>query len=392
MALYQNYPYTDLQTLNLDGALRQIKTNTDNIADEVTARTAAVNSLDARITALEPLQATHVLFVGDSYAVTSVVGTSTWATVAADCMGKTVGTDAFIASQGSVGFLNLITDTNNFRTLMENASVPNPYSVGAIIVCGGANDTNGTESAITSAISEFMQSAKTHYPNAKVYVGMIGNFAAGFRDQRLTVENAYKKCVSYGAVYLNGVEFVNHVYNQFIDEVHPSAAMCLELGRAIAQAYQSGSVNINRYSQNGITLTPSGVATELRNFNVDCAQENGMIKYTFYSTSYYTDQLTVVTNPMTVGFIGQYEIATLSGANLAIPRTLPITGTNCRCEVADNQVGAAGSGTAYVSLGKDKLYLSFYGMASSGSHAPTFTNVVRFYLSNFSIIVPACIS
>ena len=396
---FTKYPITDYNNLNLDWMVKKIGENRDDIdltaaglTSEATARQEQDALLSARIDALDPQNVEHVLFIGDSYAVTSVVGTATWATTAAECLGLTIGTNAFIRSQGSVGFLNRVTETNNFRTLMESATVADPAKIGAIIVCGGANDKGGTEAAILSRIEDFMASAAEHYPNAKVYIGMIGNFAAGYSEDRRIVEKAYKECGRYGAIYLNGVEHINHVYNQFIDEVHPTPAMCLEMGRGIAQAYRAGSVYVSRRSDNEVTVTPSGISKELRNFRVEANQEGGMIRLDFYSSSYYTDMLTVVCDPMTVGFIGQYEIGTLSGPNLAVCRDLPSSGANCRCEVADNQVGAAGSGTAYVGIGRNKLYLSFYGQASSGHHAPTFNNVVRFYLSNFSIWIPASIS
>lgn len=49
MALYQNYPYTDLQTLNLDGVIRQEKVNTEAIAAETAARESADATLQQNI-------------------------------------------------------------------------------------------------------------------------------------------------------------------------------------------------------------------------------------------------------------------------------------------------------------------------------------------------------
>lgn len=61
MALYQNYPYTDMQTLNLDGVLRQVKTNKENIestaqdlAQEGTERKAADADLLQLIRQIDP--------------------------------------------------------------------------------------------------------------------------------------------------------------------------------------------------------------------------------------------------------------------------------------------------------------------------------------------------
>lgn len=49
MALFQNYPYTDMQTLNLDGVIRQEKTNTEAIAAETAARESADATLQQNI-------------------------------------------------------------------------------------------------------------------------------------------------------------------------------------------------------------------------------------------------------------------------------------------------------------------------------------------------------
>lgn len=148
---------------------------------------------------------------------------------------------------GSTKFINLL---NQAISEIEDLSI-----VKNIVVCGGFNDRNSVVSDIESAMATFITTAKQNFVNAKIYVGMIGGCSlqntvgTGYRSNTfLKSLPVYKKCIKYGAIYLNGVEQILKNYSYFSsDGYHPNANGYSMLADGINQAIKSGSYNINEF-------------------------------------------------------------------------------------------------------------------------------------------------
>ena len=111
--------------------------------------------------------------IGDSYGEGynpdgNVTG---WPTLLKGYLGLT-DDNFFSNSLGGAGFVNGTT----FTTLLTQTSHHfNDEDVTNVIVCGGFNDTNKTETDLINAIFNFKKQANVIYPNAQIFVGFIGN-------------------------------------------------------------------------------------------------------------------------------------------------------------------------------------------------------------------------
>lgn len=179
----------------------------------------------------------YYLFIGDSYANRE----NSWVDRVARLLSLTSDDFTALRISGS-GFLKDNYNYGTFQENMENADIPDKSIVTDIIVCGGANDRSFTQTEVDSAIGAFCTSAKTNYPNAQVYIGMIAWSVKPSEYEALnTMFVAYSLCNKYGAIYLNGVEHALHRgFASFEDEFHPNDNGQAYLAKAIYQAYKSG--------------------------------------------------------------------------------------------------------------------------------------------------------
>lgn len=258
-----------------------VANNTTAIAGlngRVSSAEASITSLDSAISVDE---ANDTIIIGDSYIAGEwYEGGLDWGNQLAGLMGLTVGTNCFIAAASGSGFVREGSGGATFGTLLSGLSstITDHNKIKNIIVCGGLNDVNAdSQSEIQTAISNFITSAKSSYPNATVYVGMIGWNAgssnAVLRDNVNTmVLPAYQACSGYGGVYLNGVEFILHYYS-FLgtsgatdapDGSHPTTIGQRFLSRGIYEALKGGYTNLT-VSESSISLAGSTCKLNIKN-------------------------------------------------------------------------------------------------------------------------------
>jgi len=174
-ALGQRIDDEALARANADTALGQ------RIDDEVQARTDADTALRNLLESSLNTSDRKILFIGDSimYGTNPDVTSGrikAFAEYFCDEAGLTVGTNAFIESEPSAGFLAVGQKGNTFQDLLENFSDLDKTEITNIIVVGGLNDagyTGLTEDMLHNAIKSFVTYAKTNYPNAYVMIGSI---------------------------------------------------------------------------------------------------------------------------------------------------------------------------------------------------------------------------
>lgn len=235
----------------------QILSGTYNVKDE-TARTN-ISNINSEISNIKnqgkPVGMNKVIFIGDSYGRLS--GQNTWIDVLISRLGLT-SSDYYRYAENSTGFENYNATTNHrFIDLLQEAvsDIPsaNLSDVTHIIVCGGANDMKSEYAVgdITARISAFVTYANTYFPNAKVYVGMIGFTTSPTSKIYLgRVLEAYQKCIDYGAIYLNGIQNVSHNYLYFgtsdTDTVHPIQLGSTAIGNGLYEALLKGYVSVYR--------------------------------------------------------------------------------------------------------------------------------------------------
>lgn len=253
-----NEAFSDLKSFvdnyfeNLD-VQEEINNKLDQMAEDGYFDTIISGYVDAYVaettTRLNDIEGDITVFIGDSYGADNNSG---WVKYYCQSQGLTLNTNAFNYCYGGAGFT---TSGTNFKTELESANYyhtnhNNSNQVKRIVCCGGWND-RGQYTDIEGAISTFMTYAKNHFPNAKVYIGMIGNTSiiddtAGnvhWRDWlQVQILPAYRSCTKYGATYLDGVEGIMHQdYTLFSsDYIHPTDDGYKLLGYGIFQAVTSG--------------------------------------------------------------------------------------------------------------------------------------------------------
>ena len=176
--------------------------------------------------------------------------------------------ETYIFGEGGAGMYQAGNAGHNFKQLLESksADIINPNEIKTIICCGGTNDVNASSKAqVLNEIEIFVNYCKTTYPNAKIYIGMIGYFreitAVSSRSNILNrVLPAYQECRNFGAIYLNDVEYVMHDYSYYTDTVHPTTAGTNALAAAIFQSLKNGHVEFRKEQALNFNIDESSVS------------------------------------------------------------------------------------------------------------------------------------
>lgn len=248
-----------------------IKTGNYNAA--ITAIEEEISDIEAEISGLRELAFGHkVLFISDSYGnqaegfiekMAEHLGLVNHTTYEKNC----IGGGGFVVTNTSKKFITLLTN--------YNGTIPRDEFTD-IIVAGGVNDANpdnpATQSDISTAIHQFINYAKVNYPNAKVFVGMIGringlNLHANYMFKlNYDVLMAYKICGHFGGRYLNGVEDgLYNYYTMFMDDgVHPNDTGATWLAIAVETSWLTGQYNV--FARDG-DITADGILTPQSGFS-----------------------------------------------------------------------------------------------------------------------------
>lgn len=330
-----------------------------------------LNDVDKSINTINSVlnvdHANECILIGDSYAVSSVVGTGySWQ----DLFENYTGLTCHKYSQGSIGFVGIT--TNTFLSYLNRAiaDITNKEAIKSIIVCGGCNDKGITASTLENAISTFITRAKASFPNATIYVGCIGNFKNSFSNHEamFVTKNIYKKCIKYKAVFLNGVDFVMKNNGNFqSDNVHPNENACLELADAIVNAFKTGFYQGNAYKK--IIPTPTGIVSNFSHnpFNVYQFATNDGCSTAIAGGYNAGDGIHCnLSNNININGSNQYLIAQLNDS-LDLGEE---AGQNCcmmQCRLMDTNPYPIGTYPCVVSLVDNKIYVKVI-LQSDGSN------------------------
>lgn len=220
----------------------QVQTNTEDLTTIKPAVQSNTNSINL-------INSNYTIMIGDSYALENA-GYIGWQDPLQTLLGLTDSEVVKIADNGG-GFVKS-GDLGTFINALTNTPVTNANLVKNIIVCGGINDREQSVLAIETAISEFVTYCKTRFQNAQVYVGHISGNKAITSDgqfQRFRMFGrslpSYKNCSKYGAIYLNGVEFIMKNYDNYINDSHPNDTGCMNIAKGIYQAFKNGYCSID---------------------------------------------------------------------------------------------------------------------------------------------------
>lgn len=188
---------------------------------------------------LHPLQRNKkIVFIGDSY----LEGYSSSGTFKS--WGSYVGEDLQAISvmkyEGGTGFAKAGQKGNTFTGLLKQ--VTDKTQVTDIVVCGGYNDKDASESDILAGVKEFVQYANTNFVDANIYIGFIG-YAKNITDTKPfnRAKSAYATAAgANGVTYLSGCSDVMHNYNYYADNIHPNDIGHRQIAYSIVRAMTGG--------------------------------------------------------------------------------------------------------------------------------------------------------
>ena len=185
--------------------------------------------------------------------------------------------DCYIWYESGAGFVREGSAHNyNFKKLIEakTATISNANEITDFVIAGGVNDNSYDMTNITNKMSECLSYVKSNYPNARIYVGCIGNKStagtAGTRNaMAVRVLNVYKKCIEYGARYLTNIEMIAHDWSNYgSDDTHMSETGYQKIGAGLmsamdgAYSYYNGDVHTATIDAGG-SITDSSKSLEI---------------------------------------------------------------------------------------------------------------------------------
>ena len=210
------------------------------------------------------------LLISDSYGGYTFDGvTYSWI----DDVIENTGINATKLSVGSIGFRPPHDLVSSFQEILENAianeTLGNLSEYTDIIVGGGANDITNvnvggmTKSDLVGYIGDFVEVCKDNFPNAKVYIGFIGNQKSSNTARAYyTALEGYRDCRSVGASYLENVEYIlGAEYIKSSDGIHPTPEGFVELKNYMSEAVITKSCNVNRPIQKMEGLNANNTST-----------------------------------------------------------------------------------------------------------------------------------
>ena len=241
--------------------VEDINENIGDINESIEDITSEINLINSEKT----------IIIGDSYALDRrpSINITGWAIPLQELLGLS-NNDCSIVQDNGGGF-TVQGSNGTFLESLQNLTFTDNTQIKNIIVCGGLNDIQASDTAtIKSAISSFMSYVKTNFVNAKVYIGMIGwNLDDAYTSDNQLIRYkiltrvlpAYQDCNEYGAIYLNGVENVMHDKTQYYDGAHPNQTMCERLARYIYQAYKNGYASVT-YPEHVLSFDDENITTD----------------------------------------------------------------------------------------------------------------------------------
>ena len=345
----------------------------------------------------------NMILIGDSYCEENTDHDITkffWQTLR-DNLNLTQNVNFFAGYASGAGFGN-----QSFLTKLQDlaATITDKESITDILVCGGWNDsdvsqTYGTDEAFNAGIEAFNTYVKANYPNAKVTIAHISwgdpnvsnNYLAIYDQMPVSIRRYKHACDLYGWNYLNGTEYILHIYDSTYwesDGNHPSQNGQTLLGNELTRAFVSGS--IVTYRINTVPISASG-NMEYTNINTIYSELNNENCRLWYAKSYqgiYFKVNETLTPTMNCDGAHEYELATFTskdiiGHDLFVLQGIPlyITGSH--------DGGAASTYMGFGDLIVKNSKLCLRPTLFDGGQRQENINVNYIWIPNVSITAPS---
>lgn len=245
----------DMLITDLSGRISDLESEMSDVQGDITTINNSINNINSNI---HNLINKKYIFVSDSYGY-HPANDSSWIAQTIDKLG--IGGLGYGWYEGSTGFIHAGNNGHTFKSLCEahESDVDHPEYITDVILCAGTNDiyyaSQYTLSALLAAAKEFATYIKTTYPNAKLHMGMCGNFIGrdSTQNEALTImpwiyETA---AASVGGTYIDNIQYIMHIYDLFDDSQHPNISGANEISDCVVAHMTGGSYTVEGQN-NGI--------------------------------------------------------------------------------------------------------------------------------------------
>ena len=261
-----NYPtlvaekMKDNQILELFNDIQEINTNIGDLDNlDTTDKSSIVNAIN-EVNAKTQEKEDVYLLIGDSYGrgYTPDGMVTGWC----ELLKAKLGLDndhCYIMARDGHGFANNLLFLDELEIFAE--TITNKEDITKIILCSGYTDVLSSQSDIHDGILAFRNYVTTTFPNATLYLGMIGYSTAVAGNRSKIYNNVLPAYLDLYDIpntrYLNGVEYASINNTMSSDGIHPNQDGEYNICEAIYNSYLTGyasykdsnTITINYVSQ-----------------------------------------------------------------------------------------------------------------------------------------------
>lgn len=260
-------------------ALTDFKKQTNDNFTTVGSNITNINKEIEKIKGIEGIRANRKIIIAcDSIGIgTNPDGNVTGFTeIIRQKMGLTTGTNFFVCGGNNFGFN---TPSSAFRWLegIKKVVTPDDNSITDIYVFGGDNDDTeildvNNITPILAQIELFCNYCKTRFPNAQISIGMIGCKMNGSPYRLAAVKNAYSRCGTYGAKFIDNCNYILQDLSLFAsDNIHVKQEGQNLLADYLLSVIHGGEVSVVKQYY-GFEMNKTDKITPVNNTKFTCIQ------------------------------------------------------------------------------------------------------------------------
>ena len=264
----------DISKISLEGTSYNIKDGTAR-ADITTLDTKVdnnYNTLNGKIDNIINGSNRRYVFIGDSYNTSDTpsggVQITPWGGLVASYMGLSNGT-YYTTGLSGAGWSRDTSGT--FLQLLQGLNIQNKNDITDIVVCGGINDNNQTDSQVLDAVEAFSQHVATNYPNAKIHVGCVAwSTNDGLRNYLEHASCLYEKFGRYSNIDVmsNAITWLHNYAWIQPDGNHPYLEGSRHIAEKIANFLKGGNSETRLKEELTVTATNQVFSTTGNMLNI----------------------------------------------------------------------------------------------------------------------------
>lgn len=351
--------------------------------DAVSTNTSNINTLHNQVLSLENdvslMTDKKFVLIGDSYleGYTPDGTVNSWGYYFKQYLGLN-NSQVTTSYQGGASFAG----SNPFSTLVSNLQTDE--DVTDVIVGGGYNDRTFNRTQILTGMTTFKNACNQRFPNAKIYVAMIGWTSASDQLYNLyaTANNYQNDASKIGMGFMSGTQYSLHDYFSMFssDGIHPNQTGQETIAKNLVNAYLNGNATVFHFYKTS-TFTPSGSCTGMNSGSSSIASQinNGLVTFSCQGVLDFAISL----SSYTANGKNDIEVGTIS-AGFVVGNNFKTVTIPINMIVHDTTSGKYRKETGILIIRSGKIYLSFADVNDTGSNYLSLTNINQIQVTPFS--------